>query len=81
MLCPNFHRLEGRSYLKGLHTKTSDAFTGGSFRRDLSCTFLEAQQLISCHPGMDLKGREMASLRRAMVALCSGVDFFSDNSI
>ena len=35
-----------------------------------------SQQLqISCHPGMDVKRREMASLRRAMVALCSGADF------
>ena len=78
MLRANFHRMEGRSYLKGLHTKTSDAFTGGSFRRDffeLHISQLAQQLQISCHPGMDVKRREMASLRRAMVALCSGADF------
>lgn len=69
-------QMEGRSYLKGLHTKTSDAFTGGSFRRDFfRCTFRSSLSSSSRHPGMDVKRREMASLRRAMVALCSGADF------
>lgn len=68
--------MEGRSYLKGLHTKTSDAFTGGSFRRDFfRCTFRSSLSSSSRHPGMDVKRRAMASLRRAMVALCSGADF------